>query len=152
MRSFLMPYGTVGRIKRSGNHCETWAVRPDVPRNSRHPPVDIPGGADLKRLVFRLIGFNSISPRSGDLKLEDNRQTDVSAVPKWTSKLIGGGGRRSKDVSSAGANHAVGDLHHLKEDRRQGRDEEGEQQQWREVGQDHGLRPCAISNASKTMR
>ena len=69
MRSFLMPYGTVGRIKRSGNHCETWAVRPDVPRNSRHPPVDIPGGADLKRLVFRLIGFNSISPRSGDLKL-----------------------------------------------------------------------------------
>ena len=68
MRSFLMPYGTVGRIKRSGNHCETWAVRPDVPRNSRHPPVDIPGGADLKRLVFRRIGFNSISPRS-DLNL-----------------------------------------------------------------------------------
>ena len=101
MRSFLMPYGTVGRIKRSGNHCETWAVRPDVPRNSRHPPVDIPGGADLKRLVFRLIGFNSISPRSGDLKLEDNRQTDVSAVPKWTSKLVGGGGRRSKGAENA---------------------------------------------------
>ena len=101
MRSFLMPYGTVGRIKRSGNHCETWAVRSDVPRNSRHPPVDIPGGADLKRLVFRLIGFNSISPRSGDLKLEDNRQTDVSAVPKWTSKLIGGGGRRSKGAENA---------------------------------------------------
>ena len=63
--------------------------------------MDIPGEADLKRLVFRLIGFNSISPRSGDLKLEDNRQTDVSAVPEWTSKLIGGGGRRSKGAENA---------------------------------------------------
>jgi hypothetical protein len=26
-----MPCGTVGRIKRSGNHCKTWAVRPNRP-------------------------------------------------------------------------------------------------------------------------
>ena len=36
----------------------------------------------------------------GRFKLEDNRQTDVSAVPKLTSKLIGGGGRRSKGAEN----------------------------------------------------
>src|SRR2546427_13001802 len=91
MRSFLMPYGTVGRIKRSGNHCQTWAVRPDVPRNSRHPPVDIPGGADLKRLVFRLIGFNSISPRSGSAL---PNSADVRAQSNGTSIPRSAGPRR----------------------------------------------------------
>src|SRR5256885_15378331 len=95
MRSFLMPYGRVGRIKRSGNHCETWAVRPDVPRNSRHPPVDIPGGADLKRLVFRLIGFNSISPRSGSAlpnSADVRAQSNGTSIPRSAGQRVGTGG------------------------------------------------------------
>src|SRR2546426_7670080 len=77
MRSFLMPYGTVGRIKRSGNHCETWAVRPDVPRNSRHPTGGYPRGSrpQTARFPANRVHLNFPQIRR-DLKL--------------TSKLIGG--------------------------------------------------------------
>src|SRR2546426_3155075 len=65
MRSFLMPYGTVGRIKRSGNHCETWAVRPDVLRNSRHPTGGYPRGSRPQTARFPANRVQLNFPRSG---------------------------------------------------------------------------------------